>query len=292
LYAEVGGGYDNNVNGATFRDQVQFAFGPQTLSGSSRQVADSFTQVALGGQQNYRVTNRLSVFAGADLDHRANTQERDFDLSNLAGYVGFTNLTPIALWRTTVGANTLLVGGQRYRDMLQAGLDATFSFGPEWGATAFAQYAEQRFAGDEAARDSRNTTLGANLAYNPADVRWQPALGLRLSFSQEDNKARAAGRADLNKQMPLVRASASVTPWAGIRFSAGALAYQQNFGGVDSTFGSTRKDSAYGLDGAASWAINNQWSLRAEGSWTVTRSNQDLFDSSRKAAALKLRYQP
>ncbi len=292
LYAEVGGGYDNNVNGATFRDQVPFAFGTQTLSGSSRQVADSFTRVALGGQRSYRVTNRLNVFAGADIDHRANIHAQEFNLSNLAGYVGFSNLTPLALWRTTVNVNTLLVGGNRYRDILQAGLEAAFSFGPEWGATAFTQYAEQRFADDEAKRDSRNTTLGANLSYNPPDVRWQPTLGLRLSFSQEDNKARAAGRTDLSKQMPYLRASASITPWAGIRFSAGALAFQQNYGGADSFFANTRKDNAYGVDAAASWAINNQWSLRGEGNWIVTRSNQDLYDSSRKDVVLKLRYQP
>jgi hypothetical protein len=41
----------------------------------------------------------------------------------------------------------------------------------------------------------------------------------------------------------------------------------------------------------ANYTIDALWSVRADASWTVTRSNQDLYDSSRKTLNVKLRYQ-
>jgi tetratricopeptide (TPR) repeat protein len=289
FYVEAGGGYDNNVNGGTFRDEVTLNLITINPSGASRQIADGFGQLSAGALGQWRVTNRLSVFAGADLDQRSNAQERAFDLGSASGYLGFNNLSGIALWRTTVGGSAQTVGGNRYRDALQAGTEASFSLSQDLGLTAFAQYAEQRFKGADAVRDSRTTTLGGNLNWNPPGLPWSPSLGLRLSYSQDDNYDKR--RSDLSKQMPFMRVSATVMPWPGIRFAVGANAFQQNYQGTDLGFGTTRKDDSYGVDAVASWSIDNHWSVRGEGQWQVTRSNQDLYDASRKAVSLKLRYQ-
>ena len=289
FYAEAGLGYDNNVNLGTFRDEVQLAFGPISLAGSpSRQVADGYAQVAMGAQQVVRVSNRLSVFAGADVDHRANFKEEAYDLTNFSGQIGFTQLAAGALWRATLGLNGMQVGGNRYRDALQLGAEAQITLSQDLSAAAFAQYAEMRHAAADEVRDARSTTLGFMLTRNFTGMRFEPSFGVRVSYTQEDNQRL---RRDLSKQVPVLRVFASATPMDRIRVSLGFSAYQETYGGQDLGFGSVRKDDAQAVDFVLSYALTPQWSLRGDAVWAVTRSNQDLYDKSRKAVSLKLRYQ-
>jgi tetratricopeptide (TPR) repeat protein len=290
VYVEVGAGHDNNVNLGTFQEEVGSLFGVITPPPTSRQIADDFAQVTMGLLQTWRVSNRLSVFAGGDIDQRSNAEARAFDIGSAAGYLGLQNLASSALWRATLGGSVQTVGANRYRHALQVGTDASFTLGPQWQATAFAQYGEQRFSTPaDAQRDSQNTTLGANVTWSAAGWAWQPTLSARLSFTVEDNNDER--RTDLSKHQPLLRVSASVTPVPAIRFALGATAYQQSYRGIDIGFGNKRRDDTMGIDGAATWAMDGNWSLRADGVWFVTKSNQDLYDNARKALSLKLRYQ-
>lgn len=292
LYAEFGAGRDTNVNQGTWRDEIDFGSGvPQVLSGTDTQaVADDFITLAVGGQHQLRVSNRLSVFAGADIDQQRNLEARRFDRGNIGVYLGFTNLALGGLWRTTLSASNLSVGHNRYRDLIQLATEASWSVSPQTQVMAFGQYGEQRFAGSDAERDGRATTLGGMATLSPADWPGQPTVGLRMSWTQETNIF--GTRDDLDKDGPLLRVFASVSPLARWRVAVGAVFARQTYGDIDVlVFGDRRRDDYYALDGVLSYAIDNRWSLRAEAQWTSNRSNQDLFDSTRKTAALKLRHQ-
>lgn len=295
FYAEAGGGHDNNVNGGTFHDTYRVGNQVFTPELASRQVSDDYAQLAVGGQQLLRVSSRLSVFAGADLDHRANAKQQIYDLSNAGAYIGFTQLSGAALWRATLGASEMLVGGNRYRSALQLSADATLSPGPESSLVVFAQYAEWRHATSvDKDRDQRLTSLGLTYTYNFSGMAWAPAAGVRLSYGQEDNQRQ---RRDFSKQGPVLRLFAGVSPLERLRISAGLTASSQKYGGADTVYllagdaNAVREDQTIGADVLANYAIDANWSVRAEAQWTITRSNQDLYDSSRKSLALKLRYQ-
>jgi hypothetical protein len=292
LYVEAGAGHDTNVNFGTFRDEVQIGvFGIQNLVGSpSRQVPDSFAQAAVGGQQLLRVTNRLSVFVGADLDHRANFDEKAYDLTTVGGYVGLTQLGAGALWRLTLGSTRLMVGDNRYRDTMQLGAEANFTPSPDLSLMAFTQYAEQRHAVADQVRDARTVTLGTMFTRQFPDMPGTPSIGLRLSWTQEENLRL---RSDLDRDMPLLRIFASVTPLPALRLAVGLTAYREKYGNVDinSGFFTVRRDDALSADMVVNYALDERWSLRADLVQSRNRSNQDLYDRSRKAASLKLRYQ-
>lgn len=289
LYVEAGGGYDNNVNVGTFRDSINLPLGNvQLLAGSSRQVADGFAQVALGGQQLLAVTPRLSVFAGADLDHKENAEEKAFNLSNLTLNAGFTQLSGIALWRATLGYNVLLVGGNRYRDTRQLGVDASFSLGPDLTAQAFVQLAELRHPQADEFRDARLVTVGGAITRSFSGWPWAPSAGVRVSWSKEDNQQL---RRDLSREIPLVRLYAAVSPLDRLRLALGLTWFAQDFAAPDLAFASERRDDSVALDFSANWTFDARWSARLEGSWSRNRSNQDLYDYGRKNASLKLRYQ-
>ncbi len=289
MYAEAGVGHDNNVNGGTFRDELQLVFGNVSLAGSpSRQVPDSYAQAAVGGQHIVRVSNRLSVFAGADLDHRANIDEKAYNLTNAGVYTGLTQLGAGALWRVTLGASTLQVGGNRYRNTGQLGLEANVTLSPELAFMGFAQYAEFRHAAADRVRDAQASMLGVMLTRSFSTLPGAPTVGVRFSWTQEDNQRL---RSDLDRQVPLLRIFGAVTPMPSLRISAGLTVYQQLFGNVDIGFGTERRDSAIAGDLVANYALDERWSLRGDAVWSRNRSNQDLYDSSRKAVSLKVRYQ-
>jgi tetratricopeptide (TPR) repeat protein len=289
FYAEAGMGRDTNVNGGTYRDELQLFFGNVSLVGSpSRQVPDNYAQVAVGGQQLMRVTNRMSVFAGADLEHRANEVERAYDITSGGLYAGFSQLSGNTLWRLTLATNELVVGGNRYRDTLSVAAEANLTLSTDTSLMAFVQYAELRHSAVDQDRDARSTTVGAMLTHAFAGMAGQPSVGARLSWTQEQNLRL---RPDLSRHAPALRLFGSVSLASRLRVSLGVLAAAQNFSAEDGAFKTTRKDTSASIDAVANYTLDTNWSVRADGVWQATRSNQDLYDSRRKAASLKLRYQ-
>jgi tetratricopeptide (TPR) repeat protein len=290
VYAEAGMGHDSNVNGGTWRDNVDLGtFGSVSLDGSpSRQVADDFVQAAVGTQQLMRVSNAMSVFAGADLDQRSNLRQHAYDLSTVGAYAGLSQLAAGALWRLTLGGNELLVGGHRYRDTLSGNVEASFNLGAQLAVQAFAQYAETRYATSAESLDARSTTLGALLNYSFEGTAGAPGVGARLSWTQEQNLRL---RDDLGYELPLLRVFASASPVAPLRVTFGLTAFKRRYGGTDLGFQTVRSDRQLGADLVLAWALDARWSLRADLLWSDTRSNQHLYDSRRSSAVFKLRYQ-
>lgn len=288
-YIELGGGHDTNVNGGTDIDELDLVFGTISLDGSpSKSVADGFLQIAVGGQQTWRVSPQFSVFAGIDADHRENRQEKAYNLGNVAVNAGFTQLRGEALYRFTLGVGELLVAGDRYRDTLSVGGDASFTMAPNRTLNAFAQYFEYRHAGAEQVRDARAVTVGGMLTQNYPDLAGQPSMGLRWSWTVETNNRL---RTDLSRDVPLVRAFGSVSPMEKLRVAGGLTFYGQKYRAADLGFGSVRKDAAVNFDLVATYAIDPRWSVRAEWVSFWNRSNQDLYDSDRHSLAVKTRYQ-
>jgi hypothetical protein len=289
LYAEIGAGHDSNVNVGTYRDELQFAFGTIKLAGTTSQaVADDFVQVAMGGQQTMRVSNRLSMFAGLDLDHKRNADARDFDLTNAAANVGFSVVSGPGLYRGTLSVGALQVGGNAYRETLALVAEANYTLGPDTGLQLAAQYNEFRHHDADKARDARATTFVATLSQNVPQWWGAPSFGLRLGWTQEDN---LTGRDDLGRRVPLLRVFGGVTPAERWRVTAALTAIHQRFMGEDIGFGSVRSDNTYSVDLAASYAVAPRWTVRAEYLAYLNRSNQDLYDARRQMLAIKTRYQ-
>lgn len=294
FYAELGTGFDNNVNGGTYRDTYQLGqlvLSPETPSRAAR---DSFAQATVGGQHLMRVSGRLSIFAGGDLDHRGHAQERAYDVTSGSVYAGFSQLSGPALWRATLSSGQLLVGNNRYRTANQITTEANVSLAQDQSLMVFGQYGQFKHAAAvDLDRDGRITTLGAMYTHNLSGVTGSPSLGVRASYSRDDNQAL---RKDFSKQGPQLRVFASISPMDRMRVSAGLTGSSQSYGAPDIQYpagdpNAKRSDKAVSADLVANYALDAQWSVRGEASWSVSDSNQDLYDSNRKTLSLKLRYQ-
>lgn len=290
FYVEAGAGHDSNVNGGTFRDRLDQAFGGSIdLRGTDAQGrGDAFGQVAAGVQQQWSVTPRFSVFASVDADLKANQDERAFDLGSAAVQAGFTQLREGGLWRLTLGWNTLWVGGNPNRSTFALGNEWQWALEGGWQLALLGQYNELRHSATDEVRDSRTTTLGVGANRNLGG-RLGLSVGGRLSWSQEDNLRL---RRDLDRTSPQLRLSLGLSPAPAWRLNAGFGAARSRYGDIDLGFQTLRVDTTLAADLVLSWAVTPQWTLRAEWIASRTDSNQTLYDSKRQSFALKARWQP
>jgi tetratricopeptide (TPR) repeat protein len=283
VYFDAGIGYDSNVNLAPREDR--FELFDATLA---RPLADGFLSLGAGVQQQWRVSPRFSVFAGADIDLRQPFKERDYSLDNIAFNAGFTQLGAATLYRFTLGLAELRVGGERYRDTLSVGGEATWTRGGGASVGASAQYFEYRHSNAESQRDARAVALALTYSDNWPRSFGAPQVALRLGWTGESNRA---ARPDLARDVLLVRAFGAVTPTQQLRLTGSLSGYGIVHRGADLLIGSTRKDAQLVLDLLANVALDPRWSVRAEWQSAWTRSNQDLYDSDRHALTFKTRYQ-
>lgn len=289
LYVEVGGGRDNNVSLGTYQAQMDSSTGVFTPTADARQISDDVAQLSAGAQGQYKVNARTVALAGVDLDQRGTRRFHQFDTTLGGAYVGFSYLTPVALWRVTLGSSHLRLGSKRFRDQLQLSGEANFAQGADVSGALFGQYVETRHAETDANRDGRITTLGGAGSRQFLETPWRPSLGVRATWIQDDNLRQ---QKLFSKKGPTLRLSASLEPMERLRLALNLNLQREDYGDIDRTFFDTvRRDDTVSVESSLTWAVDSYWSLRLEGSVLSTQSNIDLYDKRRKTLLLKLRYQ-
>jgi len=289
FYVDLGAGHDSDINGGTYVTQIQLVTGTLALNNpASAARPDYFVEAAAGGQATKGVTPELSVFAGADLDTRADRKLPAYNQSSFGGYLGFSFVVNAGLYRVAVSSNRLVVGGSLYDEQFSITGEAQYSLQSGRSVTGFVQYAEPTYAGGNASRDSRIVTVGASAVQALQDVAWAPYVGLRLSETAEDNLRL---RKDLSRRVPTVRLFAGANPSDRLGLTAGLTYQQQRFEEADLGFGTIRKDDLWGADAGLRYALGRSWTLRLDWLHASNRSNQQLYDFRRNSWTLKAHYE-
>jgi outer membrane receptor for ferric coprogen and ferric-rhodotorulic acid len=137
--------------------------------------------------------------------------------------------------------------------------------------------------------DVRNSRLaGITGSWNRSLAHaWNPTFHLSLGLAQEKNRRE---RPDLSRDIRGLRIAATAQPWPKWTVGAG-LAWQDNRYGAEFAAGlETRKDRFGVLDLSAAYALDRNWSARAEYQHVDQRSNIGLYQYNRDVVTLKLRY--
>jgi hypothetical protein len=286
-FVELGGGHDSNANSGTATEVINTPiFGNLTIDASGREQPDRFTQVAAGLQGVWPVSARWSVFGGISADTRNNRDHDEFDQRNLSLAAGVTHNIDIDQWRFTFAGNELDVDSNRYRTLGAGTVDWQRKLANDRTLTLFAQTADIRYAGDNAVRDSRLYSGGANLRM-VHDVLWHPLLSIGVNAGREQNRR---DRDDLGRDLAGVSAACSVTfsPDWGAAVTAN---YQHSrYSAADDLFGARRVDKYGSVELVIGRALTRDLSVRLEASHFDNKSNIPLFQYSRDQVALKLRY--
>jgi tetratricopeptide (TPR) repeat protein len=287
LYAEFGYGHDTNANLGTYNDTLNAGGQSGTqIDPSSKGQSSGFTWLAAGGRWVRQVNAPFAVFGGADMDSKLNHDTSQFDTANFSGYAGFSLVAGSIVYRLSVADLVTNVNSARYSARLSTTGEVQYAMGDGLTGSARAQYAEQSYASDISYRDATSETLGFGVEQALATA-WRPILGFQLSESREDNLSK---RLDLSRVMDSWRISAGLNPTDKIGLLLAYSQQQTAYQAEDLAFGTVRNDSLETLDLILSYALEHNWTLRADVQQMENRSNQSIYAFRRTLVGLKLRY--
>lgn len=287
FYAEAGFGHDSNANLGTYNDTLNSPGLSGTLiDASSKAQPTDFGWYALGGRWVRQVSAPFAVFAGADLDNKLNQDTPQFNASNVTAYAGFSLVSGPILYRLSLSDALTSVNSMRYSGRLSTSGEMQYAVGDGLSLSGRLQYAEQSFSPDISYRDSTMETLGFGVEQALSST-WRPVLGLQLSEAKEDNLAK---RSDLSRTLDTWRVSLNLSPTDTLGVMLAYSEQQANYQASDLGFGSVRGDTLSTLDVVVSYAIDPNWTLRADLQQMENKSNQSLYAFQRLMGGIKLRY--
>lgn len=286
IYAELGLGYDSNVNIGPSQQVVYLPlFGVDvTLDNASLAQSDSYGQLALGGQYRHAFGADTIISASLDTQARRHLDVDDFDpLSALVRLgVGF---------HESRSPKRLTWFGQYYelgkdRDYLLHGLigEWLLPVGRRNTVQLYGRYSQLRYGNDDLeANDVDQSMLGAGWLYalTPAVFTGVSAYG---GIETEANR-----RPDGDSRILGLRASVQYTSAAFDAYAA--LGYQSNdYDRENLLFRTARNDGVIDLTLGAIYRLTPTWSLRPKITYMQQQSNIVVYDVERYDLLLSVRY--
>lgn len=309
VWAEVGLGYDSNINSGVSTASVTIpGLAPLALANDSviAREADWFASYAAGAQGTLPVSPGIALFGGASVDGRkyANSNNDQFEQLNYGGTGGISYLSGKNLYRLGVGVQQQLADQQNYRrtTALSAEWSHQYDQFTRFGASAFVGALDYDNISTYAFKSKTGATASAGSDLRSANywgasanwsrtfgISWQPMLSLSATALREES---TRNRPDYSRDVYSGRIQLSLTPaprWSAAIGLTYAQAFHMGAFGLIST--EARHDELFTVDGMVSYRLDKRWSVRGEAQWNNQSSNIGLFDYSRFAVATKLRYE-
>lgn len=306
FFVEAGAGHDSNINAGTRPGAVAGLPGfTVTSTGISAKEADWFKTILIGAQGTVPMAPGVMLYGGAQANGRWHGSSANDVFDQTGGQVqgGLTVLDGRNLYR--VGAEYTLLNvnstqylqvpsiigewAHQYDQFNRLSLGGQFSLLRYQNANIyFDKEKTQKGPSGASQRDSDFATIYASWTHTLAH-EWNPIFTVTASLGNEYN---VRNRSEYSRDVFGLRGQATIQPIPKWSFGA-ALSYQQsiykdNFGGT-SLF-PRRKDDYLGLELNALYAIDRNWSLKAEATFADQYSNIGLYKYDRNQVAVKLRY--
>jgi hypothetical protein len=289
LYAEVGMGYNSNVNAATSVNSIiSPIYGPIELTGTSTPQASPFSYLAAGGTINVPLANGITSFTSVSTSSQRYSQVDGYDLgvSNALTGIKFdddVNVVRIAGFGTIakqdqVPVPNALGGGAQYERILNARNAVSISASANQlnYPTEYQVY-----------NSSLNTgTLGYRVGF--PSTTWAPVLQFNANFAKQTN---TQNRPDLSRNIAGGAVTLFALPsdkWA-VNMNVGYT--KSNYEGQDLLYLADRQDGLLSASAALEYKLSKQWSTRAELTYFNNQSNLTLYSFQQATGALKLRYE-
>lgn len=288
-WAEIGVGYDSNVNSGVGNANISLpTFGAVTVNAAGVRSGDNFTHLAAGAQFSRPLAPGLALFGGAQGDGKFNWNRDDalFSQKNWSGNAGLSYIKNDNLFRATLGYATAEIQDDRFRNAGTLAGEWHHQVDELQSVNSFVQYGDLRYLG---ANEIRNADLWvAGIGYRKAFIaRWQPVFSINGTVGRESNRKL---RPDLSRDMLGLRLGLAVTPAPGWGVSGGVSWQSSDYVAPDPSLLLSRADRYLSADAAVSYAITRSLSLRAEVQFTDNASNTALYKYDRTYAVVKLRY--
>lgn len=288
VFVEFGLGYDTNINGGASGANVSLPnLGLVTLAPAGVRIDRAFSQLTAGANVSVPVAPGVAVFGALSGDYKLYAGDREYDQGNLSAAGGVSYLAEKNLYRATVSLNNLDVDYNRFRNISAVTGEWIHQLDELQGINGSLQYADLDYTGSNDVRDSKLYSIG--IGYRKAFISpWSPLLTVNGGYSIEDNNA---GRDDLGRDIYALRVGISASPAPRWSVGGGLGMQLSRYAAQDALLLTTRRDSYLSLDGAVSYAVTRQLSLRGELLLSKNSSNIELYEYRRDVIAFKIRYE-
>ena len=286
-YAEIGGGWDSNVNSATNAGQFAVpAFGGLLFSvapGSERK-REAFATTAAGASLQMPLQPGWSVLAGVNGRGTLNARTHETNTSVVDGSVGLSHVQGRQAQTVALQTSGAWVSSSLYRTanglsaQWQSQLDAASQ------ASAFAQWSRQGYAG-QAERNTDRRVLGSAYARS-IDAT---ATLVYASLYVADERARDREFAHHGHRAAGLRAGGERKLGAAAVFFAEWQYERRRYGGTEPLFDLRRRDRQSDLLAGIRFVPAPQWQLIPQIRHTGAASNVVLYDYGRTVFQLSLR---
>lgn len=289
IFAEVGAGYNNNVNTAAAINNIILPFfGPVELASTSRPQPSSFSYLSTGGNINMPIKPGVTSFSSISTSSQRYSQVDGYDLNvsngltgvkmtddvNTVKLVGFASIAKL----DQVPVPNAYGGGAQYERLLSPNHMATAAL----GSTAL-NYGSQYSV--------YNATLNTSaLGYRWAfpNATWEPVMIFGANYSQQNN---TQNRPDLSRNITGGTLSAYFLPSDKWGFLIGGGYASSVYGAPDILYGQSRNDGLISAQSTLEYKLTKSLSTRAEFTYYKNNSNLTLYSFSQYTGALKLRYE-
>lgn len=287
-YAELSAGTDTNVNQATSASSVAIpAFGGSfTLGSTSLARRDGYSAATAGGEAQYVLDEKTTLYAGGDLQLRDYLKQNAYDVGSIDVRAGVAFGEGKNLYRIGGGYNDYRLASDRYRGVATALGEWRHAFDQKTAASFSAQYNEIRYVtADQRGNDVNVVMLGAGLSRLVPGTR--PVTAFVGAFAGQEREERE--RTDGNRALGGMRLGASLAANDSLDVFASAAAQVGLYSRYNSLFLVRRRDAQYDLGLGANLRFAPLWSLRPQVSVTRNDSSLSIYDTLRYDVSLSLR---
>ncbi|MBI3221633.1 MAG: DUF560 domain-containing protein [Nitrosomonadales bacterium] len=297
-YVEGKIGYDTNVNNATGQGQIAVpALGNAvfTLSPSNQKTKDAYSGFAGGLNVTHPVSEKVGLYAGADVRQRGNWAQTSFDSFSLDGRAGgaFT-LSELDSLRVGILGGQYTLNNQRNRDSIGVNGEWGHVFSPANQTAVFFQQVAYRFV-DPAMKTENfdQGVLGAGWRHVMLDGK--SAVFSSLFYGEERDVAAVTaanptgGRTDGKKRFFGARIGGQIDLSEKTGAFANAGLINGNYVRINPLFQVRRHDVLYDVAVGVNWRWSKLWSLRPQLAWSHNQSNISLYSYDRIDASLTVR---
>ena len=287
-YLEASIGNDSNVNSATASDQVAIpAFGGAvaTLDATGVQTRDSFATVSGGANVRHPLSPEWSVFGGVNLNERKNSSQHLFNTGEMDGNVGLSLAQAKDSYSVALQLQGFNVDNKRYRNASGMTLQWQRDLQGSIQASSYFQYTNLKYP-DQTVRDANRYVLGAAYA-SMLSGDYAPVAYGGLYGGQE--KVKDSSRPDLGHKLFGLRTGGELSIYAQTKLFGSLSIESRRYGGDDTFFLVTRKDTQSDLKVGLNYVMDKLWTLTPQISYTKNKSNIVIYDYKRSMISLGLR---
>ncbi|KAF0163192.1 MAG: hypothetical protein FD157_3355 [Rhodocyclaceae bacterium] len=293
-YVELSIGWDSNVNAATSGSQVAVpALGGAILSLGNAGVkqADGYTSLAAGVNLRKPINRELALIAGMTANKRMNDSQDTFDTGSWDGNIGFALTQDKDVYSLAMQGGTFFVDNNRYRDTVGLSGQWQHNYDQRNQATAFVQYADQRFpspaqlfAGNK--RNAERLVAGAGFAHALRDFKTIFYGSAYAGF--EDTRSQPTAELDL--RLWGVRGGGQHQYRDDLALSVNASYEKRNNKAQDAFFLVHRDDDTYSVSIAVAYVPEKNWKVTPQYQRIENRSNISINTYSRDVVSVTLRH--